>query len=777
MQEIIQSFIEAMRAAGCAPAHVEDIQATGEDTYYRIEGDRKDKRAAYCLTILPDGFAYGNFINFKTGDRGSWHSGKSVKSLTAEERKANEARVKALEAERKAKVDARHSEAAIEAKRVWDAAIPAVEHPYLTRKNIKPHGARLDGVDLVYNGMSGGKTWTIQRIAPDGGKLFMPCAKKQGCYHAFTTAQEPKDVILICEGCATAASIREATGLPVLAAFDAGNLVHVAKEMRGKYPKARIVICADNDHVGEKNTGRLSAEQAAVKVGGHVAWPEFDAGSEDTDWNDYTRLYGLEAVKDKILAVTTASAGSGVVSARPIDSQSTTPDSIPTWQDDGLVPADAPSGALAPVFDDAKIATTLLWKKWPTDKDSGKMEPNSLHNILVFLRHKPKYCGLFRYDRFAGRVVLHKEPFWHSGAGFKVRELRDIDITYITASMEMDGLSPTSAKVHEAINLVAHENWIDPPVDYFNSLKWDGVSRLTTWLKKYLGAKGETDYLGAIGSAFCIAIVARQFDPGCKAENMMVLEGPQGLLKSTALRVLADVGCGKDQESYFCDTLSFDQLKDKDSVLKMQGKTIIEIPDLAGMGSREIEEVKQNMSITTDEIRVPYGRATAKFPRRFVWSGSTNESHWLKDQTGNRRFWPVECGIIDIKGLTRDREQLMAEAVHMYKNKAQWWIGRDNPIWGLVESEQKHRLLEDIWAEPIERFVTGIDFITVPEVLQHLKIDTKDQNAKNQKQVIGVLKQLGFNRKTKRHNGRVVSGWERIGGAVIEAEYQEIPFA
>jgi putative DNA primase/helicase len=769
-----------MRAAGCAPSNPADIQPTGEDEYYRIEGDRKDKRAAYCLTIQPDGFAHGNFINFKTGDKGSWHSGKGVKTLTPDERKVNEARFKQLEADRRARTEARHNAAAEAARALWDSLEPATCHPYLERKGIEAHGARIDGADLIYSGTSDGKIWTYQRIQPDGGKLFLTGGKKQGCYYAMTTAAEDKSVIVVSEGVATAASIREATGLPVLAAFDAGNLAPVAKAMRGKYPAARIIIAADNDHGGDRNTGILSAQQAAAKIGGHVVWPEFPTDSEFTDFNDLHQSQGLDAVKNIILAALTARAADSVQreSSHAVDVQAIGGDySVWTEDDFNRVPFDVPveTGKLSPVFDDAKLNRSLIWKKWPSDTDAGKMEPNSLHNILVFMRHKPKYQGLFRYDRFAGRIILHREPFWHSGDKFKVRELRDNDTSYLTASMERENLSPTSAKVREAIEVVAHENWINPPLNYFNGLEWDGVPRLSGWLTAYLGAEGDKDYLSAVGMAWLIAGVARIFEPGCKAENMLVLEGNQGVHKSTALSILANVGRGGDEESYFCDTLTFGQLQEKDTVLKLTGKLIVEFADLAGLGSREIEEVKSWMSVQTDEIRKPYGREMAKYPRQFILAGSTNESLWLKDQTGNRRFWPVKCGKINIAALKRDREQLWAEAVTLYKNKAQWWIGRENKVWTIAELEQDMRLLDDLWAAPIEQFVAGLNFITVQEILQNFKIDIADQNKGHQARVIGILKRLGFNPKSKWVGKKAVRGWEREN-TVVEAEVEEILF-
>ena len=527
----------------------------------------------------------------------------------------------------------------------------------------------------------------------------------------------------------------------------------------------------------KKNTGIFYGQQAAAAVGGFAVWPIFE-NNEETKFSDFNDLHvtkGLEAVKDKILSVISIAereVAGGVIEPHN-SSQSPGHDSIPTLEPDDYVPEHAPeSGKLTPVFDDKKISNSLIWKKWPSDSDAGKLEPNSLFNILVYMRHKPKYQGLFRYDRFAGRVILAKEPFWWSDGRFRVREIRDCDTSYMVASMEKDNLAPSGAKVREAIEVCAHENWINPPLDYFNRLQWDGVKRLDKWLSYYLGAEGDQAYLSAVGMAWLIAGVARIYDPGCKAENMLVLEGNQGLLKSTALNVLANVGRGADEESYFCDTLSFDQIADKDSVLKMQGKLIIEIPDLAGLGSREIEAVKAWMSVQTDEIRVPYGREMAKFPRQFILAGSTNESHWLKDQTGNRRFWPVRCGKIDIEALKADREQLWAEAVAMYKNKAQWWIGRDNPVWKNAQIEQADRLLEDVWYEPIGKFVRNVNFITVAEIFYLLKIDIKDQNAKHQQQIIRVLKQLGFERDKQRVGGEPKSGWGRKSN-VIDAEVTE----
>jgi putative DNA primase/helicase len=769
--EIISQFIDAMRSSGCSPANDSEILPTGEDEYFRIEGDRKDKRGGYYLTILPDGFAYGNFVNFKTGDKGSWHSKKSVKGLSAEEKAANNARVKQLEAERKAITDARHKAAAEDAAMLWEISGEATDHPYLAKKGIRAHGARLDGKDLIIRGVIDGETVTYQRISPDGTKLFLAGAKKQGSYYPIG---DVTDHILICEGFATGASLHEATGHHVRVAFDAGNLQPVSLATRKAFPNAQIIICADNDKWGQKNTGVIAAEQAAYKINGIVAEPEHDDGVS-TDWNDSHLTHGSGYIKDKISSVIAASGRGREVEIETLNVQLSPPESLPLSVYDDRDMEEAAAN-MAPQFDDNKLRNRLLWKKWPTNNDAGKMEPNSLHNIIVYLRHHPKYAGLFRYDKFGGKIIVARKPFWAKDDKFKPVEINDNDVSYITASMECDLLSPTSANVLKGILLVAHENWINPPLTYFESIKWDGVARVGTWMKTYLGAVGDDEYLSTVGACMLISIIARTYVPGCKSENMTVLEGIQGLMKSTALKILSTIGSGENEESYFCDTLSFDQISEKDAVLKLRGKIIIEFPDMAGMNTREVESIKAWISIQDDEIREPYGRSMVKFPRRFTLVGSTNESHWLKDQTGNRRFWPVKCGSIDIEALKRDREQLQAEAVEMYKAGVPWWVGRNSPVWEKVENEQKFRLMDDIWHEPIERFVENMNFVTVREVLSHLRIEVKDQTAKHQVQVTKILKQLGYESKQHRvHGGKPVSGWMRKK-IILDAEFEEVKF-
>lgn len=436
------------------------------------------------------------------------------------------------------------------------------------------------------------------------------------------------------------------------------------------------------------------------------------------------------------------------------------------------------TGAISPEFDSEELAQKILWRSPPVFKDgvmvkAGKMEPNSLHNILVYLRHKSDYRGMFRYDQFSGKIMLPKAPFFHiGGREFKPREIINTDSGYMTERMECEGVSSMEAKVITAIEMVAQENGYNPVLEHLDSLVWDKEPRLHSWLKKVMGATGDDNYLSAIGIAWWVGLVARVYQPGCKNESCLVFEGKQGKLKSTALRVIARLGLDLPDDPYFCDTVSFAQIAEKDTVLKLRGKILVEFSDLSGLTSRDVEDVKAFLSTNYDEIRKPYGRQTERFYRTYGFAGSTNKDVWLVDETGNRRFLPVSTDLIDIDLLNRIVGQLWAEAVAMYKSGAAWWVGRDSVAWQAAEIEQAKRMPTDVWHEPVSRFVEWMSFVTIGEVLTHLKIDVKDQKNTHQKQVTSILKQLGFVRKQKRVEGKPVSGWERTTetNEITEAE-------
>ena len=226
-------------------------------------------------------------------------------------------------------------------------------------------------------------------------------------------------------------------------------------------------------------------------------------------------------------------------------------------------------------------------------------------------------------------------------------------------------------------------------------LRWDGMPRLDAWTMTHLGAE-DTPLNRAFGSRWMISAVARIMRPGVKADHMLILEGPQGAKKSSALKVLAG-------EEWFTDELA--EIGCKDAAQQMRGIWIIEIAELDAISRAEVSRIKAFLTRTTDRYRPPYERYIVTVPRQCVFAGSVNPETYLRDETGNRRFWPVRCGTIDLDALARDRDQLWAEAVKRYRDGAIWWLDEPDLIAG-AKAEQDRRYQTDAWDARIDRWLT-----------------------------------------------------------------------
>lgn len=231
--------------------------------------------------------------------------------MTPAEQAAHRQRVEAMQAARKADQEQRQQQAKAEAARRWEAAAPAQDYPYLERKGIQAHGARIGGGSLLVPMRDAdGELWNVERISADGkDKRGLSGGRRKGCFHLIGQPQEAGPLV-ICEGFATGASIHEATGYPVAVAFNAGNLEAVALALRAKHPEARLILAADDDWRTDGNPGMDKAAAAARAVGGLLAVPRFPAerGDKDTDFDDLRRLAGDDAVRDSFAEVLTQEA-------------------------------------------------------------------------------------------------------------------------------------------------------------------------------------------------------------------------------------------------------------------------------------------------------------------------------------------------------------------------------------------------------------------------------------------------------------------------------------
>lgn len=331
-----QRFQSAIAAAGLTPP--QDVIADGKIHRFSSDGQPRDDAGWYVL--YQDGIPGGSFGCWRSGLQSNWCA-KSDANLTQAERETHRARIETMKAAQGVALAEQHASARDQARQILAQASPAQSHPYLRAKGIEPHGVRCDGDRLVIPMRdSSGEVCSLQTITPDGEKRFMSQGRVKGCYFSIG---EPHEVLVVCEGFATGASIHECTGAAVAVAFNAGNLKDVALALRQTFPSIKIIVAADDDHRSEGNPGLTKARAAAQAVCGYLAIPEFGADRPDkaTDFNDLHRRDGQGAVKrciDQAQALAADTEMSGASFLHP-------------WQDCQEIKSDLPA---APGFD-AKV--------------------------------------------------------------------------------------------------------------------------------------------------------------------------------------------------------------------------------------------------------------------------------------------------------------------------------------------------------------------------------------------------------------------------------------
>lgn len=386
-------------------------------------------------------------------------------------------------------------------------------------------------------------------------------------------------------------------------------------------------------------------------------------------------------------------------------------------------------------------AVAALWElRLITNKRGGGLA-KLLANVILVLDNDDAWKGALAWDEFANAVVIVKQcPAGPPGAWDDVADLRATNWLQLSRHK----LEVGDDLVSKAARAVADKNRIHPVRDWLRSLTWDKTKRIDGWLVRYFGVE-DSVYARAVGRRFLISAVARIFKPGCQVDTMLILEGDQGVRKSSALRALTS-------DEWFLDAAI--DVRNPEAASALRKKWIVEFSELAALKGGDVERVKQFVSTRVDNYRQKYGRYFEDYPRQCVLVGSTNAKHYLKDETGARRFWPMRVTLVDLEALVADREQLWAEAVAAFEADEPWYLDNAD-LRAAAEVEQEHRRVVDPWEDAIA------EYLDVPTrrnasvrigdvLLDCLKLEVSKRTRAEEMRVGAILAKLGWERRRVR---------------------------
>jgi predicted P-loop ATPase len=316
------------------------------------------------------------------------------------------------------------------------------------------------------------------------------------------------------------------------------------------------------------------------------------------------------------------------------------------------------------------LAKKDSWQNLLKMNSDGGVKTRSVYNIQLFINHDELFKDLIAYDEFADQIIKIADiPTLKIKKGFWT----DSDDAILRVYLESRyNLLFGKDNITDAVVSISREKTVNPVKERIESVKWDGKPRAANYFIDYLGAENN-HYTKAVTKVWLTGLIARVYNPGCKFEIVPILEGKQGLGKSTAASIL--------YPDKFNDTI--DSLgKQKDDYQQLQGSWILEIAELSAMKKTDVEKVKNFISAQVDNYRNSYGRYSIPHPRKCVFIGTTNQTDYLKDATGERRFYPIKCGVNKPaknvwKPDHQDILQILAEAKTWFDNKSPLYLDKE----------------------------------------------------------------------------------------------------
>lgn len=420
-------------------------------------------------------------------------------------------------------------------------------------------------------------------------------------------------------------------------------------------------------------------------------------------------------------------------------------------------------------FDEQKTPVKIRW-----DVAENGQKKKTLNNAVnYFLLEDSALAGILAYNEFTDQTVFVKRAPWHEEklnfpAGGKPWQDEDTILCrhFLSEKYKFDLPSKT---IDEAATVVSYMNTVHPVREYLSNLKWDGKKRLDTWLTCYLGAE-TNPYTRTIGVKTLLGAVARIYQPDVKFDYMLVLEGKQGIGKSTVVKILGGLWYG----DIILDPHS------PDTIDAMRGLWIVECAEMEMVRRADVQALRAFLSRQVDRTRLAYGRRTKNFSRQCIFIGTMNPDAegYLRDMAGNRRFWPVNVNKIDMQSLQAERDQLWAEAVQRFMQGDSLYID-DADIAEQARLEQDQRRPQDPWLEKIKTWLESdeagknIHVVTGLQIWTQCLLGREHQfTRREQCRISNVLQfELLWEKGSfyDRQSNRSVSGYRRPGtGAGIE---------
>lgn len=388
-----------------------------------------------------------------------------------------------------------------------------------------------------------------------------------------------------------------------------------------------------------------------------------------------------------------------------------------------------------------KVIPLNAWKgKLASSKQGFK---KNMTNLMLCLQNIRDLGNTIKWNELSQRIEWNGAP------------LEDSHLIDIRLILEANEFEPTVGDLLPAVLRHAKDNAYHPVRDYLRSLKWDGTPRLDHWLQHCLGA-ADNAYTRAVGRRILIAAAARAFKPGCKVDTVLVIEGPQGLKKSTAIAVLFG-------EEYTAESVNlFDQ--HNKMVMSMMGAWCVELAEFVAIQRRDQNTVKGMLSMRSDRVVLPYAKMASDHPRQCIFFGTINPEDfgYLTDRTGNRRYWFVSANAIDLDLIRDRRDQIWAEAYKAYLANERWWLEGEEEA--LAAEQATEREEADPWEELLGDRLMGFSTTTVGEALAEIGVPRDRMGRAEQTRVGSILRKLGFvadERPTKGKDRRSVRVFRR----------------